>query len=76
MSRSDHEWVAATGLMASLAGVLIVLLAVSRAGGPELAQQRAQAPQVASASAPTPPPAAPLPAAAPTPPALAATARK
>ena len=59
MSQSDHEWVAATGLMAALAGVLIVLLAVSRAGGPEIAQLRAEAPQVAAASTPAPPPAAP-----------------
>ncbi|MCO4857409.1 OmpA family protein [Herbaspirillum sp. WGmk3] len=72
MSQSDHEWVAATGLMAALAGVLIVLLAVSRAGGPEIAQLRAEAPQVAAASTSAPAPAAPLPPAAPTPPAPAA----
>lgn len=73
MRESDHEWIAATGLMAALAGVLIVLLAVSRAGGPTLAQVRAEAaPVAASPASPAAP--APLPAAAAIPSAPAAGA--
>lgn len=68
MKQADNEWVVATGLMAALAAVLVVLLAVHRAGGTEAAQaalaQQRTAPSV-PAAAPLPPPASPL---APTPP--------
>lgn len=81
MKQADNEWVVATGLMAALAAVLVVLLAVHRAGGTEaaqatLAQQRtAQSVPPAAASppatsptttpAPTPTPPQPTPSTAP-----------
>jgi chemotaxis protein MotB len=70
MKQADNEWVVSTGLMAALAAVLVMLLAVHRAGGTEaaqaaLAQQRtAQSVPLASATLPA---AAPLPTPAPTP---------
>lgn len=70
MKQADNEWVVATGLMAALAAVLVVLLAVHRAGGTEAAQaalaQQRTAQSVSPASA-TLPAAGPLPTPAPTP---------
>ncbi|WP_241811186.1 OmpA/MotB family protein [Herbaspirillum sp. C7C2] len=64
MKQADNEWVVATGLMAALAAVLVLLLAVHRAGGTEAAQaalaQQRTAQSVSPASA-TVPAAAPLP---------------
>lgn len=64
MKQADNEWVVATGLMAALAAVLVVLLAVHRAGGTEAAQatlaQQRTAQSVPPALA-TVPGAAPLP---------------
>ncbi|MBG7620808.1 OmpA family protein [Herbaspirillum sp. AP02] len=65
MKQADNEWVVATGLMAALAAVLVLLLAVHRAGGTEaaqaaLAQQRTvQSVPPALAMVPTPTPASP-----------------
>lgn len=70
MKQADNEWVVATGLMAALAAVLVVLLAVHRAGGTEAAQaalaQQRTAQSVPPAST-TLPAAGPLPTPAPTP---------
>ncbi|ALU91301.1 Type VI secretion OmpA/MotB family [Herbaspirillum rubrisubalbicans M1] len=60
MKESDHVWVAASGLMAALAAVLMVLLVATRAGGTHVVQ-------AALPIQPPPAPAAtPAPAAAPT----------
>lgn len=76
MKQADNEWVVATGLMAALAAVLVVLLAVHRAGGTEaaqaaLAQQRTvqSVPTPASppATTPAPTPPQPTPSTAPAP---------